>query len=141
MIADDARFTPPRCKKHTAYDDTRLTPHRCKKHTAYNDTRLTPHRCKKHAASFARSTGKFPSLNSCLLFCKAHITKKCVPRSPPCLMSQLLRAGYHPERDLVLILDTARFKYPPHWVPLSMLHTAMQRHDKDTGSYTEIFLQ
>ena len=46
MIADDARLTPPRCKKHTAYDDTRLTPHHCKKHTA----------------SFARSTGKFPSI-------------------------------------------------------------------------------
>ena len=45
MIADDATLTPPRCKKHTAYDDTRLTPHRCKNHTA----------------SFARSTGKFPS--------------------------------------------------------------------------------
>ena len=45
MIADDARLTPPRCKKHTAYDDTRLTPHRCKKHTA----------------SFARSAGKFTS--------------------------------------------------------------------------------
>ena len=45
MIADDARLTPPRCKKHTAYDDTTLTPHHCKKHTA----------------SFARSTGKFPS--------------------------------------------------------------------------------
>ena len=45
MIADNAMLTPPRCKKHTAYDDTRLTPHRCKKHTA----------------SFARSTGKFPS--------------------------------------------------------------------------------
>ena len=48
MIADDARLTPPRCKKHTAYDDTRLTPHHCKKHTA----------------SFARSTGKFPSINN-----------------------------------------------------------------------------
>ena len=48
MIADDARLTPPRCKKHTAYDDTRLTPHCCKKHTA----------------SFARSTGKFPSHNN-----------------------------------------------------------------------------
>ena len=46
MIADDARLTPPSCKKHTAYDDTRLTPHHCKKHTA----------------SFARSTGKFPSI-------------------------------------------------------------------------------
>ena len=45
MIADFARLPPPRCKKHTAY----------------HDTRLTPHRCKKHTASFARSTGKFPS--------------------------------------------------------------------------------
>ena len=45
MIADDARLTPPRCIKHTAYDDTRLTPHHCKKHTA----------------SFACSMGKFPS--------------------------------------------------------------------------------
>ena len=48
MIADDARLTPPRCKKHTAYDDTRFTPYHCKKHTA----------------SFARSTGKFPSVYS-----------------------------------------------------------------------------
>ena len=80
MIADDARLTPPRCKKHTGStgqtgqrvtftftilymiaDDARLTPPRCKKHTAYDDTRLTPHCCKKHTASFARSTGKFPS--------------------------------------------------------------------------------
>ena len=48
MIADDARLMPPRCKKHTAYDDTSLTPHHCKKHTA----------------SFARSVGKFPSVQN-----------------------------------------------------------------------------
>ena len=41
--------------------------------------------------------------------------------------------GYHPGRDLVLILDTARFKYPPHWVPLTSLWEAMQAVDKDTG--------
>ena len=89
MIADDARLTPPRCKKHTGStgrrvngsngstgqwvtftftilymiaDNARLTPPRCKNHTAYDDTRLTPHCCKKHTASFARSTGKFPSI-------------------------------------------------------------------------------
>ena len=88
MIADYARLTPLRCKKHTGStgqwvhgstgqmgrrvtftftilymmaDDARLMPPRCKKHTAYDDTRLTPHFCKKHTASFARSTGKFPS--------------------------------------------------------------------------------
>ena len=41
--------------------------------------------------------------------------------------------GYHSGRDLVLILDTARFKYPPHWVPLSTLWEAMLAIDKETG--------
>ncbi|CAH1789290.1 unnamed protein product [Owenia fusiformis] len=41
--------------------------------------------------------------------------------------------GYHPGRDLVLILDTARFKYPPHWVKLDILWKAMGEIDKDTG--------
>ena len=40
MIADDARLTPPRCKKHTAYDDTRLTPPRCKNHTGSTGRRV-----------------------------------------------------------------------------------------------------
>ena len=30
--------------------------------------------------------------------------------------------GYSAAEDMVLILDTARFKYPPHWVPLEMLY-------------------
>jgi glutathione gamma-glutamylcysteinyltransferase len=42
-------------------------------------------------------------------------------------------AGYHADRDLVLVLDVARFKYPPHWVPLSLLHDAMQPHDAASG--------
>ncbi|CAG2205413.1 E2.3.2.15 [Mytilus edulis] len=41
--------------------------------------------------------------------------------------------GYHVERDLVLILDTARFKYPPHWVSASLIFEAMQGKDKSTG--------
>lgn len=41
--------------------------------------------------------------------------------------------GYHPGRDLVLIMDTARFKYPPHWVSLSRLFHAMQQTDKTSG--------
>jgi glutathione gamma-glutamylcysteinyltransferase len=41
--------------------------------------------------------------------------------------------GYCAERDLVLIMDVARFKYPPHWVPLPLLHQAMQAVDPDTG--------
>ena len=41
--------------------------------------------------------------------------------------------GYHRERDLVLLLDVARFKYPPHWAPLSLLWEAMQPADPVTG--------
>lgn len=26
--------------------------------------------------------------------------------------------GYHDGRDMEFVLDVARFKYPPHWVPL-----------------------
>ena len=40
-------------------------------------------------------------------------------------------AGYHANKDLVLILDTARFKYPSHWVPLTLLFSAMQRADSE----------
>ena len=41
--------------------------------------------------------------------------------------------GYDPEEDLVLMLDTARFKYPPHWIKVSLLYEAMQALDKTTG--------
>lgn len=42
-------------------------------------------------------------------------------------------AGYHKEKDMVLIMDVARFKYPPHWVPLATLHSAMNTIDSETG--------
>ena len=41
--------------------------------------------------------------------------------------------GYHRERDLALVLDVARFKYPPHWVAAERLFLAMQPVDPDTG--------
>ncbi|CAM8965411.1 unnamed protein product [Rhodiola kirilowii] len=41
--------------------------------------------------------------------------------------------GYHAGKDLALILDVARFKYPPHWVPLTLLWEAMDRVDESTG--------
>jgi glutathione gamma-glutamylcysteinyltransferase len=41
--------------------------------------------------------------------------------------------GYHAGSDRVLVLDTARFKYPPHWVPLELLFAAMQAQDDATG--------
>ncbi|KAG8468007.1 hypothetical protein KFE25_007059 [Diacronema lutheri] len=49
--------------------------------------------------------------------------------------------GYHRARDLCLILDTARFKYPPHWVPVQSLWRAMSLIDESTQrprGYVEI---
>jgi glutathione gamma-glutamylcysteinyltransferase len=41
--------------------------------------------------------------------------------------------GMHAGRDLVLLLDVARFKYPPHWVSLESLHRAMLSIDPASG--------
>ena len=41
--------------------------------------------------------------------------------------------GYHAAKDLVLVLDVARFKYPPHWLAAERLWQAMGRVDPTTG--------
>nr|AAV32132.1 unknown protein [Oryza sativa Japonica Group] len=41
--------------------------------------------------------------------------------------------GYHAGQDMALILDVARFKYPPHWIPLPLLWEAMNTIDEATG--------
>lgn len=41
--------------------------------------------------------------------------------------------GYHVARDLALVLDVARFKYPPHWVTVERLWRAMLPVDEATG--------
>lgn len=41
--------------------------------------------------------------------------------------------GYHAGRDLVLVLDVARFKYPPHWIAAERLWQAMHPIDPATG--------
>lgn len=40
--------------------------------------------------------------------------------------------GYHAAADRVLVLDTARFKYPPHWLPVELLFEAMKGLDLAT---------
>ena len=41
--------------------------------------------------------------------------------------------GYHAARDLALVLDVARFKYPPHWISAERLWRAMHAIDPATG--------
>ncbi|PRP86717.1 Glutathione gamma-glutamylcysteinyltransferase [Planoprotostelium fungivorum] len=40
--------------------------------------------------------------------------------------------GYDQRRDMVLLLDVARFKYPPHWVSLTLLFDSMKSNDPAT---------
>ena len=40
--------------------------------------------------------------------------------------------GYHAVSDSVLVLDVARFKHPPHWLPLPLLWQAMLLQDGTT---------
>ena len=41
--------------------------------------------------------------------------------------------GYHSALDMALVLDVARFKYPPHWVSAERLFGAMKPVDPVTG--------
>lgn len=41
-------------------------------------------------------------------------------------------AAVHPEKGLVLVLDVARFKYPPYWVRIDELFEAMKHVDPST---------
>src|SRR5690606_8976967 len=41
--------------------------------------------------------------------------------------------GFHAASDHALILDVARFKYPPHWVPVPALYAAMEASDEATA--------
>lgn len=42
-------------------------------------------------------------------------------------------AAYDEETDMVLILDTASYKYPPTWAPLAELYAAMATTDSESG--------
>lgn len=44
-----------------------------------------------------------------------------------------LIGGYHPKRDLLLVLETAAFKYPSHWAPLTAIYNGMCSLDTVTG--------
>lgn len=41
--------------------------------------------------------------------------------------------AYNAKEGMVLVLDTARYKYPSYWVPIEALFKSMQPIDKETG--------
>lgn len=48
--------------------------------------------------------------------------------------------GYHAALDLALILDVARFKYPPYWVPMALLWQSMEEEDKHSKESRGYFI-
>jgi hypothetical protein len=42
--------------------------------------------------------------------------------------------AYDATADMVLLLDVASYKYPPHWLPLSQLFRAMDTPDSESGT-------
>lgn len=42
-------------------------------------------------------------------------------------------SAYDADTDKVLLLDTASYKYPPHWVPVADLFSAMRTTDPESG--------
>ena len=41
--------------------------------------------------------------------------------------------AFEADSDMALVMETARFKYPPFWVPVSLLYKAMLSIDPDSG--------
>ncbi len=48
--------------------------------------------------------------------------------------------GFQVEKNLVLVMDVARFKYPPYWVPLDDLWMSMMQKDDKTGECRGYFV-
>lgn len=41
--------------------------------------------------------------------------------------------AYHSRQSKTLLMDTARFKYPPHWVDMNLLYQSLQTMDSASG--------
>jgi glutathione gamma-glutamylcysteinyltransferase len=48
--------------------------------------------------------------------------------------------AYNPDNKMVLVLDTARYKYPSYWCPIETLYESMTPIDKSTGRPRGYFL-
>ncbi|CAO3591158.1 unnamed protein product [Absidia cylindrospora] len=48
--------------------------------------------------------------------------------------------AYNPDNDMVLVLDTARYKYPSYWCPIDTLYNSMAPVDSETGRPRGYFL-
>lgn len=88
--------------------------------------------CDEHAyEAFRKSIAEICSREAGDRFLVVNFSRKAIGQTGDGHYSPI--GGFHRERDLVLVLDVARFKYPPFWVPVRALWESMSVIDKATG--------
>eukprot|EP01041_Mallomonas_annulata_P007168 gene7168-14598_t len=87
--------------------------------------------CKENLELFRLHTKESCRKDTADQFIVVNFSRKSIAQTGDGHFSPI--GGYHAEKDLVLIMDVARFKYPPFWVPLTDLWQSMSFHDKTTG--------
>ena len=108
-------------------------------------------RCHGAAVTVFRPLLEKESKSAKVMGSEQHFRKRlidaCSSPDPPFMIVSFLRtslgqtgtghfspvAAYHEGTDSALILDIARFKLPPYWVPISAMYKAMQPLDSVTG--------
>lgn len=86
---------------------------------------------KRGLESFRNEVRSISASDEATSFIIVNFSRKHIQQSGSGHFSPI--GGYHPEKDLVLVMDTARFKYPPFWVPTEQLYKSMAEKDENTG--------
>lgn len=95
-----------------------------------NTSRSDPEALTAYTASFREAVRRISqsSDRECLVVC---YSRELLGQTGAGHFSPI--GGYHAGSDSVLIMDVARFKYPPHWAPVREVVQAMTQLDPDTG--------
>ena len=94
------------------------------------DESLHHHTCTFNVRQFREHVEAIASSDHAESFMIVNFSRKVLGQTGDGHYSPI--GGYHREKDLVLVMDVARFKYPPFWVPLETLWESMVVKDKST---------
>jgi glutathione gamma-glutamylcysteinyltransferase len=119
------------CQSLSAIQDTGITLEEFVCISRCNGAKVTAYRYTERSLDEFRQDVKYITSTAHGIHMVAAYSRKVLGQTGDGHFSPI--GGYHPQRDLVLLLDVARFKYPPHWVPLSLLWQAFEPPDPATN--------
>ena len=102
------------------------------------DEREHHEECHYNVSQFRSHVESIASSDRAESFIIANFSRKVLGQTGDGHFSPI--GGYHKEKDLVLVMDVARFKYPPFWVPLEDLWDSMVVTDKTTEASRGYFI-